>query len=164
MAAPPRPFADHSGGDPIGEESMKTRKLVTLCLVALLTPLLLLACTEEASTARGRIAYPETATVEHTDTYHGVQVADPYRWLEEDVREMPGYASGSMTRTRSLSTISRPSPSEPPSPPDSSSSGTTRSTRSRKRMGAAISTSTTTVSRTSTCSTCRSLSIVSPSC
>jgi prolyl oligopeptidase len=31
--------------------------------------------------------YPETRRVGHTDTYHGVKVADPYRWLEQDVRE-----------------------------------------------------------------------------
>ena len=30
--------------------------------------------------------YPETRRVEQTDTYHGIQVADPYRWLEADVR------------------------------------------------------------------------------
>ncbi len=38
------------------------------------------------------IQYPETATVDQTDTYQSaangaVEVADPYRWLEEDVRE-----------------------------------------------------------------------------
>ncbi|MDX1518057.1 MAG: prolyl oligopeptidase family serine peptidase [Woeseiaceae bacterium] len=33
------------------------------------------------------IDYPETATVDHTDDYHGTTVADPYRWLEDDVRE-----------------------------------------------------------------------------
>jgi prolyl oligopeptidase len=31
--------------------------------------------------------YPETPMVEQTDNYHGVEVADPYRWLEDDVRE-----------------------------------------------------------------------------
>jgi prolyl oligopeptidase len=31
--------------------------------------------------------YPETATVNHTDEFHGVTVADPWRWLEDDVRE-----------------------------------------------------------------------------
>ena len=35
------------------------------------------------------ITYPATATVDHTDEYHGVTVADRYRWLEDDVRENP---------------------------------------------------------------------------
>jgi prolyl oligopeptidase len=57
---------------------------------------LLILCATIALTACGRedpepqsmaVEYPATATVQHVDTYHGVDVADPYRWLEDDVRE-----------------------------------------------------------------------------
>lgn len=52
----------------------------TACVLAVL---LLLPALAEA----GPLHYPETRKVDQQDTFHGVTVADPYRWLEGDVRE-----------------------------------------------------------------------------
>jgi prolyl oligopeptidase len=37
--------------------------------------------------AQAQFAYPETRQTETIDTYFGTQVADPYRWLEDDYSE-----------------------------------------------------------------------------
>jgi prolyl oligopeptidase len=37
--------------------------------------------------AGAEITYPATHKVDQVDEYHGVSIADPYRWLEDDVRE-----------------------------------------------------------------------------
>src|SRR6187551_758183 len=34
--------------------------------------------------AQANAVYPETKKVEVRESYHGVEVADPYRWLEDD--------------------------------------------------------------------------------
>lgn len=56
----------------------------------LLAAAALAACGNEPTDTlsnRPDIHYPDTVQSDHTDTYHGTVVADPYRWLEDDVRE-----------------------------------------------------------------------------
>ncbi|NOZ39709.1 MAG: S9 family peptidase, partial [Planctomycetes bacterium] len=38
------------------------------------------------SAKESTLKYPATRRVDQVDTFHGVEVPDPYRWLEEDVR------------------------------------------------------------------------------
>jgi prolyl oligopeptidase len=49
--------------------------------------LALLATAAATAAPPVEIVYPRTAKVEQVDLLHGVEVADPYRWLEADVRE-----------------------------------------------------------------------------
>ncbi len=55
--------------------------------------ILLIAALPTAAWAGGKLRYPETARVDQVDDYHGTQVADPYRWLEDDVRESADVAA-----------------------------------------------------------------------
>ena len=41
------------------------------------------------TTPYGTIRYPASPPVPRTDRYHGRDVADPFRWLEDDIRENP---------------------------------------------------------------------------
>ncbi|MDF1696026.1 MAG: prolyl oligopeptidase family serine peptidase [Saprospiraceae bacterium] len=42
---------------------------------------------EEVKFEKIEVTYPETKTGEVKDNYHGVEIADPYRWLEDDNSE-----------------------------------------------------------------------------
>ena len=44
------------------------------------TGVLLLGCAHLSP----RLQYPFTLATNQVDAYHGVKVADPYRWLEDD--------------------------------------------------------------------------------
>jgi len=61
---------------------------VKIRFLILFAGLALAACNRNAPEPQSAtLEYPATATVEHVDTYHGVDVTDSYRWLEDDVRE-----------------------------------------------------------------------------
>lgn len=74
-------------------------------LVALVLLLSLVACersaaptadmtgTVVASVPEVPLTYPQTATVPQSDPFFGTTVADPYRWLEDDVRVNPDVAN-----------------------------------------------------------------------
>jgi prolyl oligopeptidase len=78
---------------------------MNLRYLALPIAALLFACTETETPATAeaptpapaeapfQLAYPASDTVEQVDDLHGTQVADPYRWLEADVRESEAVAN-----------------------------------------------------------------------
>lgn len=43
--------------------------------------------------AEDNLVYPTTKTVDQVDDFHGTSVEDPYRWLEDDVRESEDVAA-----------------------------------------------------------------------
>lgn len=62
-------------------------KLLILIGFAFIT--LAIAC-KSSDSGSEKMEYPVTTKSDHVDTYHGVQVADPYRWLEDDTSAATG--------------------------------------------------------------------------
>lgn len=57
-------------------------RMLQLRLVVFMT-LPIMGGTAADAQAQERLKYPATRQVEQVDEYHGVQVKDPYRWLED---------------------------------------------------------------------------------
>jgi prolyl oligopeptidase len=58
------------------------KKIFAVLLIAAL-----FACNNAPKKPEITVTYPETKKVDTVDTYFGVEVADPYRWLEDDLSE-----------------------------------------------------------------------------
>ena len=57
---------------------LKFKDIFAICI-----PALFLSCDVA-------IKYPETKKVSHSDFYHGIEISDPYRWLEDDMSDETG--------------------------------------------------------------------------
>jgi prolyl oligopeptidase len=65
---------------------MYRKTSIAFCFIT--TVALNVACSQgDVGDTADAIDYPETTTVDHVDNYHGTEIADPFRWLEDDVRE-----------------------------------------------------------------------------
>lgn len=65
-------------------------KLMKKIMLPTILALALVSCNEDSKEVSSNLDYPETKKGEVVDTYFGEEVADPYRWLEDDRSEETG--------------------------------------------------------------------------
>lgn len=63
------------------------RRALLLALTLTTTPVIAQTPPKAAASMPAKPAYPETRRVDQVDEQFGIKVADPYRWLENDVRK-----------------------------------------------------------------------------
>ena len=56
--------------------------IMLLCIV--------ISCQQVGDKQADKLTYPQTKKVDTVDTYFGIEVEDPYRWLEDDLSEETG--------------------------------------------------------------------------
>ena len=101
--------------------------------------------------AENSMKYPPMRRIDQVDDYHGVKVADPYRWLEDDVRKSKDVADWVAAENKvTFAYLEARSRSARRSASASPSCGTTSDTPRRSRPAAATSTTATTACRTRT--------------
>ena len=72
--------------------AVATMALTPAAIAAVAAPDVPAVAGDAGGAGAARIAYPETRRTDLTETLFGVSVADPYRWLEDDVRTNPEVA------------------------------------------------------------------------
>lgn len=60
---------------------------IKLLLPCLFVITLFIGCSQQQGPSGADLNYPDTKKVDTVDTYFGTEVADPYRWLEDDNSE-----------------------------------------------------------------------------